>query len=237
MNRELSKDYQRVLEYLESFSFDKLLVNDIFLKQIKNVHRKTYALLVFQAEFEVNKGFGILDEVALKYLKEVTTDVILAFFCYINGTYKPSRLQLRCSIENFIKALLYPENNQIINQKNVSEVFDIASKSMIFSNPTCRENFILILDQYKNLCATVHGAVTELSGTNAMIIFPQYDKPKADCLEHDFCHIIEAFLSILYYTYYPEVYKMHELNRELFLQAVKKKDRAIIQEEMAKRNM
>ena len=80
MNRELSKDYQRVLEYLESFSFDKLLVNDIFLKQIKNVHRKTYALLVFQAEFEVNKGFGILDEVALKYLKEVTTDVILAFF-------------------------------------------------------------------------------------------------------------------------------------------------------------
>ena len=44
------------------------------------MHRKTYALLVFQAEFEVNKGFGILDEVALKYLKEVTTDVILAFF-------------------------------------------------------------------------------------------------------------------------------------------------------------
>ena len=78
--------------------------------------------MVFQAEFEVNKGFGILDEVALKYLKEVTTDVILAFFCYINGTYKPSRLQLRCSIENFIKALLYPENNQIINQKSVSEL-------------------------------------------------------------------------------------------------------------------
>lgn len=231
------QDYQRVLEYLKSFSFDKLLVNDNFLKQIKNVHRKTYALLVFQAEFEVNKGFGKLDEVALKYLKEVTTDMILAFFCYLNGTYKPSRLQLRCSIENFIKTLLYPENNQIIIQKNVYEIFDIASNSLIFSNSICRENYTLILNQYKNLCAIVHGAVTELSGTNAMIIFPQYDKAKADCLEHDFSHIIEAFLSILYYTYYPEVYKMHELNRELFLQAVKKKDKARIQEEMAKRNM
>ena len=35
-------------------------------------------------------------------------------------------------------------------------------------------------------------------------------------------------LSILYYTYYDNIYKMHEENRDLFLQGLLKSDKAKI---------
>lgn len=237
MNRELFEDYQRVLNYLKSYSFGTLLEKEDFVKQIKNLHRKIYALLLFQAEFEVNKGFSKMDEIALKYLKEVSTDIVLSFFCFLNGTYKSAKLQLRCSIENFMKSIVYSENADIILEKKVYEIFNLAENSLVFSNEICKCSYRIIYEQYKDLCLTVHGASSKLTGTNAMIVFPQYNKENADSFEHSFCQIVEAFLTILYYTFYSEVYKMHELNRELFLQAIKKKDKASIQEEKALNNI
>lgn len=225
MNRYIQSDYNKLLTYLENYSLKTVITDDEFQRNAKCIHRKLLAILIMINELEVQKVF---DDVERKYFTEIGSDLILAFFCWVNGAYKPAELQLRSGIENCIKALVYKEKNGILIIKNVYEIFDEASKSDAFDNNVCSKHFITLRNEYSSLCAFVHGEINSLSQMGAMISLPEYDAKLATEFCNNFQKIINSMLSVLYYNYFANVFKMHEANREIFLQGLLKADKAEI---------
>lgn len=231
MSRYIQQDFKKLLSYFERYSLKNVITDKEFLGNAKCIHRKLLSILILSNELEAQNG---LNEIENKYLKEVCSDLILAFFCWANGAYKPAELQLRSSIENFIKALIYRTNTTIISTKNVYEIFDIASNSAIFNNKVCKKHFNALHNEYSNLCAFAHGRLDSLSQTGALINLPEYDFKLASDFCNYFQRTINSMLSVLYFNYYANVFRMHEQNRDIFFQGVLKADKAEIYLEKTK---
>lgn len=86
-----------------------------------------FGLLVFNAEFKVQGNHP--DSVV--FLEEMASDLLLSLFCVVQGLYKPAKLQLRCSMENFLKSLIMIDTPAII-QENVYAIFDAAKDDSHF---------------------------------------------------------------------------------------------------------
>lgn len=225
MNRLISDDFKRLINYFNGYNLRTVIVKAEFEKNAKSIHRKLYAFLVLTNELELQKILPSSDETLNKLFKEIGSDLILSFFCWVNGAYKPAELQLRSSIENFIKAFLYNQTPQIITTKSVYEIFNIAEKSDIFNNQICFSHYALLKREYSSLCAYVHSSIDKLAQNEALIQLPKYN----DTLANEFCmhfqNVVNKMLSISYYTYYDNVYLMHVTNRDLFLQGLLKNDK------------
>ncbi len=231
MSRYIQNDFQKLLLYLSNYSLEPVINDDEFKKNAKCIHRKLLSLLVLFNELEIQNVFS---EIENKYFKEFCSDLILAFFCWINGAYKPAELQLRSGIENYIKVLIYKKENCIITLKNVYEIFNIASNSYVFNNNVCKKHFDTIHSEYSNLCAFVHSKIDNLSQTGALINLPEYNSKLAIEFCNNFQRVVNSMLSILYFNYYENVFKMHEENRDIFLQGLLKSDKAEIYAEKTK---
>lgn len=225
MSREVDQDYQYVIQFFNQYSLKDMMDNPQCTKQIKCMHRKLYSLMVFINEVE---RIGCIDEISIKYFKEVSADLILAFFCWVNGIYKSAQLQMRSSIENYLKAIVYIDEPKIIEIKSVYEIFDIAETASGFKNAFCKMRYNILSSEYSNLCATVHGALDKLCNIGGLIKFPEYDEEIAKLVGDEFDKIVASYLSVIYFVYYDNIYQMHELNRDLFLQGLGKKDKAEI---------
>ncbi len=225
MSREIEQDFQYTLQFLNQYTLETMISNPKCHNQIKCMHRKLYSFMVFLNEME---RINCIDKVSLKYFKEVSTDLILTLFCWINGVYKSAKLQMRSSIENFLKATSYLEEPKVIDKKSVYEIFDIAESTVCYSNDFSKLRFNVISSEYSKLCATVHGALEKLCDVGGLIKFPVYDEIEAMETSNDFDKIISAYLGVIYFTYYTNIFQMHELNRDLFLQGLGKKEKSDI---------
>ena len=225
MSRYIQSDYNKLLTYLENYSLKTVLTDDEFQRNAKCIHRKLLSILIMINELEAQKVF---DDVERKYFTEIGSDLIQAFFCWANGAYKPAELQLRSGIENYIKALVYKEKTTILMIKNVYEVFDEAASSKVFDNEVCKKHFDTLHNEYSNLCAFVHGAIHSLFQIGAMISLPEYNSKLASEFCNNFQRTVNSMLSVLYYNYFANVFKMHDENREIFLQGLLKADKAEI---------
>lgn len=225
MNRLISDDFKRLMDYFNGYNLKNVIEKDEFQKNAKSIHRKLYAFLVLTNELELQKNLPSSDETLNKLFKEIGSDLILSFFCWVNGAYKPAELQLRSSIENFVKAFLYNQTPQIIATKSVYEIFDIAGNSDIFNNKICFSHFALLKNEYSSLCAYVHSSIDKLVQNEALIQLPKYNNILANEFCMHFQNVVNNMLSISYYTYYDNVYLMHVTNRDLFLQGLLKKDK------------
>lgn len=228
MSRLIQYDFDKLIRYLKDYNLNQVISDSRFNDNAKCIHRKLYALLIFNSEMEVQNFFSDYDDNLKYYFQEIGSDLILAFFCWVNGAYKPAELQLRSSIENFIKSLLYAKNPSIISVKNVFEIFDFAAQSNIFNNSVCIHYFSELKSEYSALCAFVHSSPQKLSQYNALVSLPTYDALNAIEFCTHYKKILNNMLSTLYYTYYDNIYKMHEQNRDLFLQGLLKSDKAKI---------
>lgn len=223
MNREIEQDFQYAIQFLNQYTLEPMISNPKCHNQIKCMHRKLYSLMVFLNEME---RLNCIDEISMKYFKEVSADLILTIFCWTNGAYKSAKLQMRSSIENYLKATAYPEEHKVIETKSVYEIFNIAGSTVCYSNYFSKVRFNIISSQYSKLCATVHGALEKLCNIGGLIKFPEYDEIEAKETSDDFDKIITAYLGVIYFTYYKNIFQMHELNRDLFLQGLGKKEKS-----------
>lgn len=227
MSREIEQDFAKVIQFYNEYTMMNTVAKDGIEKQLKCMHRKLYSYMMFLGEQE---SMGAFDETTLKYQKEVVSDLIMAFFCWSNGVYKPAKLLLRSSIENFVKAMVYVHCSDIVKIRNVYEVFETAGKQKPFSETYTNVHFGNIHAKYADLCATVHGSMDKLANIGGLIQFPCYDVAEANSIYDDYVTIVDAYLECVYYIYYEQIYRMHEFNRDLFLQGVQRKEKQKIYE-------
>ena len=227
MSREVEQDFEKVVQFYNDYSMSDITEQEGIEKQLKCMHRKLYSYMIFLGEQE---NAGIFDETTLAYQKEVVSDMIMAFFCWSNGVYKPAKLLLRSGIENFVKAIVYTYCPEIVQNKNVYEVFELAKKQSPFLDAYSAMRFDNIHAKYADLCATVHGSMDKLASIGGLIRFPCYDITEANETYDDYVKVIDEYLASVYYIYYEQVYKMHEFNRDLFLQGVQRREKQKIYE-------
>ena len=183
------------------------------------MHKKLYAFLVFTAEFKkqgINKNSD-------KFFAEVSSDLMLSLFCAIQGMYKPAKLQLRCGIENFIKAIIMINTPQIVFETSVYAIFDAATKDKHFATVTgdkVRQN---IRNNYTILCHTVHGDISVMHPLSALSLLPEYDKKLLKEFANIYVGCVEHYLEILYLNYPNVLDNMHPYNKQDVLDAMSKK--------------
>src|SRR5690606_5349990 len=107
-----------------------------------------------------------------------------SFFNWMNGNYKASRVMLRVSVENFIRAVSGLEDKSQLNEKSLYKVFEVASNQSIFNNsfiPSVRSCYDALHSDYKILCADVHTATTQNMGNlTSLADFPAFQNDKSN---------------------------------------------------------
>lgn len=225
MSREIEKDYDYMISFLASYQLTDIVEQGNLMQMLKTMHRKLYAYMVFLNEMESK---SIMSKNETIYHRETVSDMISALFCWVNGTYKSSKLHLRSGIESFVKAITCNGCPEILITKSVYEVFDLAKQSHEFSFDYTKNKIESLHSEYASLCATVHGSMDKMAGVGGLIQFPCYTEKEAKEISDVFLRIISSYLSTIYYVYYDNVYEIHELNRDLFLQGIEKSEKKII---------
>ena len=218
MSRVIYSDFERMETFLKNYSLEKLTEDDDFKRELKLLHRKLYSFMVFNSELiSQNKARKKLHNITTTYIKEAVSDIVLALFCWVHGAYKPANLQLRSSIENFLKGILYESIPTIVEEKRVYLIFNLAKENTIFNNEIGEKHFNSISHYYSKLCQVAHGEINSLSEIDALKLFPVHDNHKSNEFILCYTGLLDSMLAMIYMTYYTYIYKMHEFNIELFL--------------------
>ena len=115
MSRRIGEDFNAFAEFLSEYNLTSYTSVPQQVEACKGMHKKLFGLLVFNAEFKVQGNHP--DSVV--FLEEMASDLLLSLFCVVQGLYKPAKLQLRCSMENFLKSLIMIDTPAIIQEKSV----------------------------------------------------------------------------------------------------------------------
>lgn len=213
MSRRISDDFTKFEQFVKEYSIQNIPINRAQIEESKAMHKKLYGLMIFVAEFKVQNSMPVVSQ----YFDETTSDLLLALFNWIQGMYKPAKLELRCSIEEFLKSILFISTPMVISMKSVYEIFDLAHKDKHFQTPFGATCLNQLKSDYSTLCATVHSAPVEIHSTSALNFLPKYDGSLAKEVSKLFTKIIEIFLGVLFLNYADVVDKMHPENKDDFL--------------------
>ena len=210
MSRRIKADFDSLVKFVEDYH---LSIDEQQKDYFKSMHKKLYAFTIFTAELRI-QGFN---ESSLLFLKETSSDLMIALFCIIQGLYKTAKIELRCSIENFLKALVLINTPIVVEEKNVYKVFDLARTDIHFDGKLQKISFATLQEDYKVLCRTVHGDVTTFVPIGALSLLPNYNEEQLQECVKLYKGITERFLEILFINYRANVDKMHPENyKDLF---------------------
>lgn len=158
----------------------------------------------------------------LNYLKEVTSDLMLALFCWAQGMYKPAELELRCSIENYLKALIAITEEKIIEEKSVFRIFDKAKGDAHFQHTVTSKFLVSFENDYSTLCHTVHSDPKVISPVSALGAIAGYIPSNPDEFQTLIIRMAEGYMGCLYFNYPAIIDKMHPENKKDFLDCLQK---------------
>ena len=194
----------------------------------KKLHKKLFSLLIFSAEYSRQNSISTYT----KYLDEAASDLLLSLFSSIQGMYKPAKLVLRCSIENFLKSMLSIIDPMIINEKLIFSIFDKAKYDPHFIGTIGSKVLGSLQSDYSTLCRTVHSAPSEIHTTSALNLLPHYSQQHFSELSSLFIRTTENFLSVLYVNYPVIVDRMHPENKADFLDCLSKSIKKSVVEQL-----
>ena len=218
MSRRIGEDFAAFSGFLKKYNLKSFSSEEKQIEIYKAMHKKLYGLLIFVAEFKLQK-VSVSSE---PFLTETTSDLLLSLFCTIQGMYKPAKLQLRCSIENLLKALIIISDPHIVEEKSVYEIFNAAKNDRHFSTQFGTKRLVDIQNDYATLCRTVHGDPTVMHPISALQFLPQYEEILLKELSVLYIRIIEGMLGVLYLNYPVVIDMMHPQNHEDFLACMAK---------------
>lgn len=224
MTREVSDDFRDYREYLKAYNFAPLLGDGAYINQIRQVHSAFLALLTVCSELTADDGdlralfeseYGVA---ARGYLQEVVSDVGQSAFCLGSGAYKASLVTLRSSIESFAKTFSLKERPDILTQKAVYVVFDIAKGSNFFKDPLAVEPLARLLQIYDELNLYVHTVTNGAMFAYLRLgVFPQFEPGRAGPTANYFLRVTNAMLVAIVMVLRPWMFKLHHRNRETIL--------------------
>lgn len=218
MSRRIGEDFAAFGDFLQKYNLNSFNVATKEANEYKAMHKKLYGLLIFVAEFSSQ---GINTD-SMPFFEELSSDLLLSLFCSVQGMYKPAKLQLRCSIENFIKALVMISTPDIIEETRVFTIFDIAKNDKHFITPFGAHKIEVLQNDYSILCRTVHGDPSVMYPTSALALLPQYNDSLLHELSDLYIRIVENYLGLLYINYPIVVGSMHPDNNKDFLDCMSK---------------
>lgn len=222
MSREITKDADALLEYLDDFKLENQNINPDYVKQLRLLHKKAYGYLLFIAEIELqNNEKEFFNKTSIEYLKETGSDIIQSIFCWVSGAYKPANMMLRSSVETFLKATLGNVNQNVFDEKSLFRVFDIAKNDSLFISPIGTKIYEGIHSGYKDLCMIAHSSIDiDLGTINSIQLLPRYSTTLATDYVQVFIRIIESFLKFLLLNFNFILADMHSLNKNVFLSTI-----------------
>lgn len=218
MSRRISEDFSKLSAFLNEYSLAEYSANQSQLAECKAMHKKLYGLMIFIAEYIQQLGNAIISI----YLDETASDLLLSLFSWVQGMYKPAKLELRCAIENFLKAIISVSAPKIVEEKIIFEVFKIAKSDKHISNDFGQPRGDLLRNDYVVLCRTVHSVTEEIHSTSALNLLPNYNSEMAKEFVTIYLRTVESILGILYFNYPSVVDKMHPENKADFLGCLSK---------------
>jgi len=218
MSRRLSEDFEKLNAFLVNYTLSSYITCQLQINECKAMHKKMYGLMIFNAELVSQSKYTYFS----KFLEEMSSDLLLSLFNWIQGMYKPAKLELRCAIENFIKALLSLTDPSIVEEKSLYEIFDIAKTDKHFQTEYGKTCIELLRNDYSSLCGTVHSDPLQMHSTSALNLLPQYNLDLSKDLVKLYTRVVENSLGILYINYPATVDMMHPENKKDFLDSLSK---------------
>lgn len=224
MSRRVKDDFEKLLGFFDSYSLNPNIKNSEFQTFISTYHKRYYAYLTFMAELSQYKSrpqlSGLIDSQYRLY-SESCSDCGIALFDSVNGNYKGSRLLLRSSIENFIKAVCLDEDTTIDQEKSVYVLFDRAKAIPFFSEATTKKLYDVVHQQYKELCKDVHTAtINNMMQLSALNTLPSFDVAQARSVAVVVLSLISAYVTLLALKYNAFYHTIHYENKDIIQTAL-----------------
>lgn len=219
MSRRVKDDFEKLIGFFGSYSIEPNIKNAEFQTFLSTYHKRYFAYLTFIAELSQYQSKALLsglNESQYRFYTESCSDCGLALFDSVNGNYKGSRLFLRSSIENFMKAISLDEDMTIDQEKNVYTLFERAKAISFFSIETTKNLFDIIHQQYKELCKDVHTAtINNMVQLSALNTLPSFDVAQAKRVEVVVLSLIPAYVTLLALKYNAFYHNIYYENRDV----------------------
>lgn len=234
MTRECKSDFDEFLNYISNYKIEDNLGKESYMDTAKSMHKAYFSLLHWHTEFLhqrifFKESFSNNEDILIR-ISEVISDVGSSKFNWINGSYKASRVMLRSSIENFIRALISIENESLLTEKSVYALMDEAKISRIFtSNKKVKVCFTALHNSYKELCKDTHTAKTEnMEKVTSLIDYPKFYEERSKNTGEIFSSVIKNILLIFCLVFNSLYHKMHHKNRENILISIPRTSKPLI---------
>lgn len=218
MSRRLTQDFEKLSSFLFSYNLSNYIACQQQINECKSMHKKLYGLMIFSAEYNFQNEYTYFS----RFIEEMSSDLLLSLFNWLQGMYKPAKLELRCAIENFLKAVLFLSDATVLQEKSVYEIFDAAKLDKHFQTEFGEKCIQQLRNDYSTLCRTVHSDPLQMHSTSALNLLPQYNMNLSVELVNIYIRIVENSLGILYINYPVTVDNMHPENKKDFLDSLSK---------------
>jgi hypothetical protein len=237
MTRECVTDFDELNKYVDGYKISTNLRYPNYLKSMKKMHKCYFSAVSWSAELQHERekflrNYDDSNEDIIFRLSETVSDLGSSFFNWMNGNYKASRVMLRVSIENFIRAVSGLEDKSQLTEKSLYKVFEIASNQKIFNNsaiPSIRSCYDILYSDYKILCADVHTATIQNMGNlTSLADFPAFQVGKSNDTEDVYVRVSKNIASIFCLVFNGFFHGMHHRNKENILNGVSRGLKPII---------
>jgi hypothetical protein len=218
MSRRIKRDADILISFFEGYNLSGFSSDSDRIRDCNTIHKKLYALMVFRNE-ATNPQFQLCS-CFFDYLDETISDLMLSLFSWAQGAYKSAKLHLRCSIENYLKALLSIDNPAILLEKRVYIIFDEANSDSHFSDSIGKDIIDRLKNDYATLCGITHSDPAHRAPINALKYLPKFDKHDSTIFVLQYCSIISSFLDIFFLRYHVMIHVMHPENKQDFIEAL-----------------
>lgn len=222
MSRLVKKDFSLLKEYIKGYDLSDSMT-DSYIKSIKPLHKSYLILIALVGELlEAHNNDNLnINKNSAMHLSECLSDVGESIFCWIHGAYKPSMLISRSSIENFIKSTSCTTEPNILKEKSVYKIFDIASGIKEFSYNSTKTNFDRIHSEYKRLCKYVHTATeSNMSKIGSLAHFPSFDTKLSNETSTQLYELNRCYANVLSALYYDAFVSFHHTNKSLIMEFI-----------------
>lgn len=120
---------------------------------LKLAYKRFHAVLVWQMYIDSS---DYIDAAARQYTNEFVADISQSFLTALMGFYKPSKMMLRSSIENFARVACIMDGKDPLKAKTVFDLMNILKTTSIRSTKETDDALLLIIQNYGDLCEYVH---------------------------------------------------------------------------------
>lgn len=223
MSREITADFNKLEKFIDDYNLSDVMKKRGFDTRLIIMHKKLFGYLTFLSELEYkNPQENLVIEVCLTYLKECGSDLGQSLFCWIHGAYKPATFMLRSSIETFLKGLAGNQDTNILTEKSMYKVFELAEVTPYFIDIGTKY-FTVIKDNYRQLCITTHSAdLSALNPLSTLKLLPMYDDGLAKQFTNHYIIILENILGTIFMNFYTFIHQMHPHNQLNFFASMPK---------------